>query len=89
MMHTRTGNEEWVKTNNPVRDIVEIKVDPLILEKYTGEYFVTPGFSFVVTRDRDRLFLQATDQEQLEMFAERENKFFLKVNDATLEFIIR
>lgn len=85
--HSRTGNEVWNKTNNPIAVQVEIKVDPAILEKYVGEYNVTPDFSFVVTRDHDRLFLQATEQEQFEMFAETENKFFLKVNDATLEFI--
>ena len=85
--HSRTGKDIWMKTNKPVAVQVEIKVDPAILEKYVGEYIVTRGFSFVVTRDQDRLFLQATDQEQLEMFAEKENKFFLKVNDATLEFV--
>ncbi len=31
--------------------------------------------------------LQATGQEQLEMFAETETKFFLKVNDAQIEFV--
>ena len=85
--HSRTGIEVWFKTNNQVAVQVEIKVDPILLEKYTGEYVVTPGFSFVVTREQDRLFLQATDQEKLEIFAETENKFFLKVNDATIEFV--
>jgi uncharacterized protein YneR len=85
--HSRTGNEVWMRTNNPIAVAVEIKVDTLILEEYVGEYNVTPGFSFVITRDHDRLFVQATEQEKFEIFAERENKFFLKINDATLEFI--
>lgn len=84
--HSRTGNETWVKTNNPVVVQVEINVEPDILENYVGEYIVTPGFSFVVTRDHDRLFLQGTEQDRFEMFAETKNKFFLKVNDATIEF---
>ena len=54
---------------------------------YTGEYEVSPQFSFTVTKEKDRLFLQATGQEKLEMFAETNNKFFLKVNDAQLEFV--
>jgi len=40
------------------------------------------------TRENDRLFLQASGQEKLEMFAEANNKFFLKVNDARFEFVI-
>jgi hypothetical protein len=33
------------------------------------------------------MFVQATGQEKLEMFAETNNKFFLKVNDARFEFV--
>ena len=85
--HTRTGNEVWMKTDNPVAVQVEIKVPPAVLETYVGEYFVTPDFGFEVTRNNDRIFLQGTGQEQFEMFAETENKFFLKINDATIEFV--
>lgn len=54
---------------------------------YTGEYEVSPQFAFIITKEVDRLFLQATGQDKLEMFAEASNKFFLKVNDAQLEFV--
>ena len=33
------------------------------------------------------LFLKAKGQERVEIFAEAENKFFLKVNGAQLEFV--
>jgi CubicO group peptidase (beta-lactamase class C family) len=85
--HSREMNEVWIKTNNPVKTQVELKLDPTLLETYVGEYQIAPAFTFVITRDQDRLFLQATGQMQVEIFAEAENKFFLKVNDAALEFV--
>jgi hypothetical protein len=86
-MKSRDGNEVWNKSDNPVQALTEIKVDEKILETYTGEYEVTPDFTFIISREQDRLFLLATGQEKLEIFAEATNKFFLKVNDAQLEFV--
>jgi hypothetical protein len=54
---------------------------------YTGEYVVTRQFAFKITIENLHLFLQATGQDKLEMFAETENKFFLKVNDAQFKFV--
>jgi CubicO group peptidase (beta-lactamase class C family) len=85
--HSRTGNEVWNKTDKPFMTQSEIKVDEEILNRYVGEYEITPDFSFLVTQEQDRLFLQATGQEKIELFAETETKFFLKVNDAQLEFV--
>lgn len=82
-----TGNEIWNKTNKSIPDSNGIKVNENTLQTYVGEYEVTPDFVFSVTREKDKLFLQAPEQDKLEMFADTENKFFLKVNDAQLEFI--
>ena len=43
--------------------------------------------SFSVTKENGRLSVQATGQEKFDIFAESETKFFLKINDATLEFV--
>ncbi len=82
-----TGNEIWSKTDKPIPDTNGIKIDEWVLETYAGKYEVTPDFTFTVTREQDRLFLQAPGQEKLEMFGEMETKFFLKVNDAQFEFV--
>ena len=87
IVHSRTANEVWTKTNKPVNAVIEIKVDEKILETYVGEYEINPGFTFSISREQDRLFLKATGQEKVEIFAEAENKFFLKVNGAQLEFV--
>jgi CubicO group peptidase (beta-lactamase class C family) len=87
IIKSRNGNEVWNKSEKPVVTHAEIKVDEKILEVYTGEYEVNPQFSFTISKEKDRLYLQATGQERLEMFAEANNKFFLKVNDARFEFV--
>jgi hypothetical protein len=87
VIKSRTGIEVWNKTDKPAVAQVEIKVDEKILEMYTGNYEVNPQFGFSISKESNRLFLQATGQEKLELFAEASNKFFLKVNDAQLEFV--
>ncbi|MBK9014445.1 MAG: serine hydrolase [Saprospiraceae bacterium] len=81
------GNEVWDKTNKPLPNQNGIKVDEKILETYIGEYEIPSIMTFSVTKEQDRLFLQGEGQERFEIFADTENKFFLKVNDAQLEFV--
>ncbi len=82
-----TGNEVWYKTNKAIPDTNGIKVDDKILASYVGEYEVTPEFVFSITKEPGRLFLEAGGQDKIELFAETETKFFLKVNDAQFEFV--
>ena len=86
-IQSSSGNEVWTKSEKPLLAQVEIKLDEKTLQMYTGEYEVTPQFSFTITKEEDRLYLKATGQEKLQIFAEAVNKFFLKVNDARLEFV--
>lgn len=88
IIQTRNGNEVWKKSEKSAITQTEIKVDEKILDLYTGNYEVTPQFSFTISKEKDRLFLEATGQEKLEIFAETPNKFFLKVNDARIEFVV-
>ena len=81
------GNEVWNKSNKPIPDSNGIKVDGKILATYVGEYEIPSIMTFSVTKEQDKLFLQGEGQEKVEMFADTENKFFLKVNDAQLEFV--
>lgn len=84
---SRAGNEVWNKTDKPIPDQEAIKLDEKIIGKYVGEYEVTPEFTFSVTRDQDKLFVQAAGQEKFEIAPETETKFFSKVNDAQFEFV--
>lgn len=82
-----TGNDVWNKTNKPIPDTNGIKVDGKILETYVGLYEIPSAFTFSIIKEQDKLFLQAPEQEKLEMFADTKTKFFLKVNDAQFEFV--
>ncbi len=64
----------------------EVQVDAAVLEKYVGEYALTPAFKISITREGSRLFAQATGQPRFEIFAKSESEFFLKVVDAQISF---
>ena len=64
----------------------EVMLGEETLEKYVGEYQLAPTFSIVITRIGNRLFAQATKQPQFELFAEKEDLFFLKAVEASVTF---
>jgi D-alanyl-D-alanine-carboxypeptidase/D-alanyl-D-alanine-endopeptidase len=68
------------------KERVEMALDPKILESYVGEYELAPTFKIKITHEGARLFAQATDQPQFEVFAEKEGEFFFKVVDAQITF---
>ena len=75
------------KTDKPLPVKTEITVSEDILSKYVGEYELQPGFIITFTQEGNKLFTQATGQPKFEVFAESETKFFLKVVEATVEFV--
>ncbi|MDP4223531.1 MAG: serine hydrolase [Bacteroidota bacterium] len=77
----------WTKTNKPLPVHNEIKLSPEILSRYVGDYELTPGFVLSVTVEGDRIFTQATGQSKVEIYPESETNFFLKVVDASLDFV--
>jgi uncharacterized protein YneR len=50
-------------------------------------YKQSRGFTITITREADRLLGQATDQDNIELFAESEGKFFLKTADVQVTFV--
>ncbi len=69
------------------RPKASIAVDPKLLATYIGRYELTPDFSISITQKQDRLYLQATGQAQVELFAETPTQFFLTVVEAKITFI--
>jgi hypothetical protein len=65
----------------------EQQVDAAVLQRYVGEYELNSAFKIAVTRQGARLFIQATGQPRLEIFAQSETEFFLKVVDARVSFL--
>jgi CubicO group peptidase (beta-lactamase class C family) len=61
-------------------------VDPALLDGYVGHYQLGPRFVLTVTRQSDQLFVQATRQPRMEVFAESDRVFFSKVVDVRIAF---
>ncbi|MBI3276010.1 MAG: DUF3471 domain-containing protein, partial [Methylocystis sp.] len=53
---------------------------------YVGRYQWGPNINLTVTREDNRLFVQPTGEPKLEIFAESEKDYFLKVVDAQITF---
>ena len=64
----------------------EISVSVETLDRHVGKYELKPGFILAITREGAHLFLQATAQPKLQLFAETERDFFLKAVDAQVTF---
>ena len=64
----------------------EVPVDAKLFDGYVGRYQLAPNFFFTVTREGDRLFVQATGQAKFQVFPEGPKDYFLKVTDAQITF---
>jgi CubicO group peptidase (beta-lactamase class C family) len=64
----------------------EIEVPEQLLSEYVGVYELTPNFHLNVTLENGSLYTQATGQPKIQVYAESEVDFFLKVTDAQLTF---
>lgn len=72
----------------PKPEIVEIEVARDIMERYVGVYELAPSVQITLTLENSGLWFQATNEPRFQVFAESETKFFLKVNDVQMEFVI-
>jgi len=66
---------------------IAIELKPEVLAVYDGEYQLAPQFSIKVTHEGSHLYGQPTGQPRLELFAEKENEFFLKGIEAQVTFM--
>jgi len=64
-----------------------VKVDLARLDGLVGQYALAPTFVLTVTREGDRLFIQATGQSNLPVFAESDSTFFYKAVEAQVSFV--
>lgn len=67
----------------------EVKIAPSVFDAYVGQYedkANLPGLIFSIYRTGDKFYGRVTGQDEFEMFAMSETKFFLKVTPAEAEF---
>jgi CubicO group peptidase (beta-lactamase class C family) len=66
----------------------EVAIDPKGYDRLTGDYELAPEFIITILRRGDKLISQATGQSEVELFPESETRFFLKVVDAQVNFVL-
>ena len=70
----------------PPVERAEIDVAEEVLDAYVGEYELTPAMSIDITLEDGRLHIQPTGQAKLPLFAESEDRFFLRAVNAQISF---
>lgn len=65
----------------------EVSLDSSTLARYVGEYELSPDFHLAVRQEGRQLFIQATGQPKVRIYAESEAEFFLKAVDAQITFV--
>jgi hypothetical protein len=64
----------------------EITLAESVLRNYVGEYQLGPQFSLTITLEEGRLQAQPTGQSKVTLYAEAQEKFFLRVVNAQITF---
>jgi hypothetical protein len=82
-LHLLDARNELIPTNKP------IVLDETTLERYVGTYKVTemtPPVEITVTREKNEMYIQATDQPKLDIFALARDQFFCEAGPVHLTF---
>ena len=75
------------KEPKPLPLKMPMRLKPAILDQYVGNFEMYPNFVLAVTREGDRLWVQATNQPRLGIYPESETRFFYRAVDAQITFV--
>jgi len=67
----------------------EIQLKKEVLLSYAGKYEISENYIAEVTFENGTLFLQINTDTKLKLSAEKENVFFIKEEDITVEFTLK
>lgn len=84
-----TNDETFIgKESNKLAPVEKtaIALPETLLLKYVGKYELGPGAVMEISAVANQIFAQLTGQPQFEIFAEKEDSFFLKVVEAKIVF---
>lgn len=70
----------------PPVERTEVTLSESVLRNYVGEYELGPQFAITVTLEDGRLQAQPTGQSKVTLYAEAQDKFFLRVVNAQITF---
>ena len=87
LMKDRIQKFAGVETDRkPVPEKKLLELDAADLKKYIGIYELQKGFEIEITTAGKQIFAQATGQSKFEIYPEKEDTFFLKVVEASIDF---
>jgi D-alanyl-D-alanine-carboxypeptidase/D-alanyl-D-alanine-endopeptidase len=84
--HILDARFELIKQPKAPTENVKVAVDPNSLESFVGQYQLMPGMVMTVSREGDKLFVQATNQARGEVHAKSAREFFSNDVDAWVGF---
>jgi hypothetical protein len=82
----RTIAREYKWADWGPRVVHTIHVDPAVLEQYVGTYKMNQWFSFVVSFQDHKLFIQGTGQPNFELWPQSSTRFTFVV-DVDVDFV--
>jgi len=85
-MHLLKSSLLLMPKPTPAKARIAIELPAGVLEQYVGTYALSPTFAIAVELHGSALFGRATGQQELQLWPERENEFFLKEVDAQITF---
>jgi DNA-binding transcriptional MerR regulator len=85
MTETTTDTVAW-RRYEQARPRTEVAINPRLFRHYEGFYRHPSGLTMTVSGEDGRFFLQLSGQPKVEMFAENQTEFFLKVVPAQITF---
>jgi D-alanyl-D-alanine-carboxypeptidase/D-alanyl-D-alanine-endopeptidase len=65
----------------------QIEIESSILTTYAGIYAMSPGFTLTIRASEKRLFVRGSGQDEYELFADAETRFFMRAVDAQAIFV--
>lgn len=78
---------DTIKTDSTPREKKVVEVDPVIFEKFVGNYEFESGLMLTISTKDDKIFAQMTDHLYLEIFPMSKTRFFYEEYEAEIEFI--
>ena len=85
IMHSIAAEYNW--PDERPTEKTAVPVDPKILADYAGRYELGPNFDLTLQVVDGHLTLEAPGEETLQLYASSNNRFFLAVMNAELEFV--
>jgi CubicO group peptidase (beta-lactamase class C family) len=83
----RSIDSEYGWGNFIPKEKILAEVNAEIYDAYIGTYQVSPDFSFIITRENDRLYAEVAEMGKSEIYPESEITFFPKDVDASITFV--